>query len=167
MTNIDSNTFRQVLGYFPTGVTVITATKANGDLVGFSVGSFASVSLDPPLVMFCAGKNSQSWPEIEEAKSFCVNVLSEEQAELSNTFAAKDIDKFAGLTGSTGLTQKTGSPVFDDVLSWIDCEIEVVHEAGDHWIVVGRVQDLGINESTESAGPLIFYKGKYLNTQSK
>lgn len=163
MTDIDSTKFRQVLGHFPTGVTVIAATKSDGNPAGFSVGSFASVSLEPPLVMFCAGKSSQSWPEIQETGHFSVNVLSDAQSELSNTFAAKDIDKFAGLKWGT---QKTGAPIFDDALCWIDCEIESIHDAGDHWIVVGLVQDLGVNEKVAGAGgPLIFYSGAYSKIQ--
>lgn len=161
MTDIDSKEFRQILGHFPTGVTVITATKSDGVPVGFSVGSFASVSLEPPLVMFCAGKSSQSWPDIEAAGHFCVNVLSDQQSELSNIFASKDADKFSGIEWGT---QKTGAPVLNDVLCWIDCEIQTTHEAGDHWIVVGQVLALGLNKKTsEASGPLIFYQGKYSN----
>ena len=153
---IDSDKFRKVLGHFPTGVTVITAVN-EGKPAGFSVGSFASVSLEPPLVLFCAGKDSQTWPDIQKAGDFCVNVLSQAQSDISNVFASKDIDKFENISWGT---HSTGAPVLEGALCWIDCTIQAVHEAGDHWIVIGEVQDLGVSESGES-GPLLFFKGGY------
>jgi len=152
---IDGARFRQVLGHFATGVTVITAEAADGP-VGLAVGSFTSVSLDPPLVAFCPAKSSSSWPRIRESGAFCVNVLSEDQEVLCRTFASKAPDKFRGIgwepTGS-------GSPRLADALAWIDCTIEVVHDAGDHEICVGRVKELDVED--EAAGPLVFYRGGY------
>lgn len=144
-----------MLGHFPTGVTVVTGIE-NGVPVGLAIGSFGSVSLEPPLVMFCPGKASNSWPAIEASGSFCVNVLADDQAAVSSLFAGRDPDKFAGVAWST---RATGSPVIDGCLAWIDCSIEVVHEGGDHWIVVGRVADLGVGRP--DSGPLIFFKGGY------
>ena len=155
MAQFDSAEFRRVLGHFPTGVTVVTAVE-NGSPVGMAIGSFGSVSLDPPLVMFCPGRSSSSWPAIERSGSFCVNVLADDQAAVSSLFAGRDPDKFAGVAWGT---RATGSPVIDGCLAWIDCTIETVHEAGDHWIVVGRVADLGV--ARPDAGPLIFFKGGY------
>jgi len=155
MTPFDSAEFRRVLGHYPTGVTVVTGVE-NGSPVGLAIGSFGSVSLDPPLVMFCPGKSSNSWPVIEASGSFCVNVLADDQAALSSLFAGRDPDKFAGVAWST---RATGSPVIDGCLAWIDCTIETVHEGGDHWIVLGRVADLGV--SRPETGPLIFFKGGY------
>jgi flavin reductase (DIM6/NTAB) family NADH-FMN oxidoreductase RutF len=151
----DSAEFRRVLGHYPTGVTVV-AGVADGNPMGLAIGSFGSVSLDPPLVMFCPGKSSSSWPLIERGGSFCVNVLAEDQADVSSLFAGRDPDKFAGVAWST---RATGSPVIDGCLAWIDCTIETTHDAGDHWIVVGRVEDLGIGRP--DVGPLIFFKGGY------
>ncbi|MDE0654832.1 MAG: flavin reductase family protein [bacterium] len=155
MPPFDSAEFRRVLGHYPTGVTVVTARSDDGP-VGLAIGSFGSVSLDPPLVMFCPGKSSSSWPAIEASGSFCVNVLAEDQATVSSLFAGRDPDKFADVSWGT---RATGSPVIEGCLAWIDCTIEVVHEAGDHWIVVGRVVDLGVGRPDE--GPLIFFKGGY------
>lgn len=155
MTPFDSAEFRRVLGHYPTGVTVVTAVSEAGP-VGLAIGSFGSVSLEPPLVMFCPGKSSNSWPVIEASGSFCVNVLAEDQAAVSSLFAGRDPDKFAGVAWST---RATGSPVIDGCVAWIDCTIETVHEGGDHWIVVGRVADLGVGRS--DSGPLIFFKGGY------
>lgn len=155
MTPFDSAEFRRVLGHYPTGVTVVTGVE-NGSPAGLAIGSFGSVSLDPPLVMFCPGKSSNSWPTIQASGSFCVNVLADDQAAVSSLFAGRDPDKFAGVAWST---RATGSPVIDGCLAWIDCTIETVHEGGDHWIVVGRVADLGVGRA--DSGPLIFFKGGY------
>lgn len=151
---IDGGTFRNVLGHFPTGVTVVTA--ADGDtLVGMAIGSFASVSLDPPLVMFCPGKSSGSWAGIENAGHFCVNILGDDQGDVCGVFASKSDDKFAGVKTRT---EATGAPVIEGCIGWIDCTVDTVHDGGDHWIVVGRVQALDVGEPN---GPLLFFKGGY------
>ena len=152
---IDDARFRQVLGHFPTGVTVITAA-GDGGPAGMCVGSFASVSLDPPLVAFFAGKQSTSYPAIEAAGHYCVNVLGDDQEETARVFAGKSDDKFAGIGWRSSAA--TGAPVLNDVLAWIDCRIDAVHEAGDHWIVVGLVLDLEIGHE---GGPLVFFRGGF------
>ena len=155
MPDIDSAHFRQVLGHFPTGVTVITATGSEGRPAGFAVGSFFSVSLEPPLVGFCAGKASSSWPGIRSAGAFCVNILAEDQEAVCRQFSSKIEDKFAGLGWTPAAT---GSPRLADVLAWIDCDVEAVHDAGDHEICVGRVRELKVEREN---GPLLFYRGGY------
>ncbi len=152
----DAARFRQVLGHFPTGVTVVTGRPEGGDPVGLAVGSFTSVSLDPPLVAFCPASTSSSWPEIEASGHFCVNILAEDQEELSRTFATSGADKFQGVGWKPAAG--SGAPILDDVLAWIDCEIDAVHEGGDHYIVVGRVLDL---DAPRPGGPLVFYRGGY------
>ena len=152
----DSARFRQVLGHFVTGVTVVTGTAVDGAPVGLAVGSFTSVSLEPPLVAFCPGKTSTSWPKIEPSGSFCVNILAEDQEDLCWVFAGKSDDKFQALGWRPSAL---GAPILEDVLAWIDCRIEAVHEAGDHYVVIGRVQDLSVGR--EHAGPLVFYRGGY------
>jgi flavin reductase (DIM6/NTAB) family NADH-FMN oxidoreductase RutF len=152
--SFDSARYRQVLGHFPTGVTVITAAP-DGVPVGMAVGSFSSVSLDPPLVAFFAGRGSSSWPKIEASGAFCVNILAEDQEELCRRFASKEEDKFAGLGWSAA---GSGSPVLDGVLAWIDCDIESVIEAGDHYGVIGRVRDLSVGHD---GSPLVFFRGGY------
>lgn len=151
----DSARYRQVLGHFPTGVTVITAI-ADGEPVGLAVGSFCSVSLDPPLVAFFPGAGSSSWPKIEAAGVFCVNILGEDQEELCRRFASKDDDKFAGLGWSSA--PGTGSPLLHGVIAWVDCDIESVTETGDHFCVLGRVRDLAV---AHDGGPLVFFRGGY------
>ena len=151
----DAAQYRQVLGHFPTGVTVITAIN-DGDPVGLAVGSFSSLSLDPPLVLFCSGSQSSSWPKIRAAGSFCVNILAASQEHVCRVFASREPDKFASITWTR--TKQTGSPLIEGVLAWIDCDIETVLPGGDHDIVVGRVRDL---DSADSTGPLVFYRGGY------
>jgi 3-hydroxy-9,10-secoandrosta-1,3,5(10)-triene-9,17-dione monooxygenase reductase component len=150
----DSAKYRQVLGHFPTGVTVVTAAPDSGP-VGLAVGSFASVSLDPPLVVFFPDKASSSWPGIEAAGAFCVNVLAQDQEAICRRFASKGDDKFTGLGWQPA---RSGSPLLDGVLAWIDCDIDSVVEAGDHFCVMGRVRDLDV---AHDGAPLLFFRGGY------
>lgn len=152
--SFDSARFRTVLGHFPTGVTVVTAAP-DGIPVGLAVGSFSSASLEPPLVAFFPGRTSSSWPRIEAAGSFCVNILAEDQEDVSRRFASKEEDKFVGLGWSAAAS---GSPLLTGALAWIDCDIESVLEAGDHYCVLGRVRDLGV---AQEGAPLLFYRGGY------
>ena len=144
-----------MLGHFVTGVTVITASTDGGP-VGLAVNSFTSVSLDPPLVAFCAAHSSSTWPHIQGAGHFCVNIVAEDQEEVCRLFATKDADRFTTIKWRTAT--HSGAPILEDVLAWIDCTIDAEHEAGDHVIVVGRVQELGVERDGK---PLVFYKGGY------
>jgi flavin reductase (DIM6/NTAB) family NADH-FMN oxidoreductase RutF len=150
----DTAKFRQVLGHFPTGVTVITAID-DGAPVGMAIGSFASLSLDPPEVLFCPAKASSSWPKIQAAGKFCVNILAEDQEDVSRVFASKADDKFAEIGWRRS---GNGSPIIDGVLAYIDCDIAGVLDGGDHDIVVGAVNDL---EVRHEGGPLVFFRGGY------
>jgi 3-hydroxy-9,10-secoandrosta-1,3,5(10)-triene-9,17-dione monooxygenase reductase component len=150
--------FRDVLGRFCTGVTVVTS-MSGGQPVGMTCQSFTSVSLDPPLVLFCPAKTSRAWPLMQRAGHFCVNLLSHDQLELSNGFASKGADKFHGVPWRPSAT---GAPLLEGVLGWVDCTVYAVHEAGDHYVVIGRVMDLGVEEAPH---PLLFYKGQYARTQ--
>jgi 3-hydroxy-9,10-secoandrosta-1,3,5(10)-triene-9,17-dione monooxygenase reductase component len=145
--------FRRVLGHFPTGVTVITADPPGHAPVGITIGSFTSVSLDPPLVGFLPQKNSQSWPFIEQSGSFCVNVLGEPQGDLCWKFTKMNDELYDGVDWRKA---PSGSPILEGAIAWIDCDIEQVVDAGDHWFVVGRVRHL---DSADGA-PLLFFKGK-------
>jgi flavin reductase (DIM6/NTAB) family NADH-FMN oxidoreductase RutF len=154
-TTFDSAKFRQVLGHFPTGVTVITSTDEQKKPLGFAVGSFASLSLDPPQVLFCAGRQSSSWPKIEATGKFCVNILAGDQEDVSRVFASKTVDKF----GEIGWKHSgNGSPLIIGALAYVDCTITSVVESGDHYVVIGDVQDLDV---LHEGGPLIFYRGGY------
>jgi 3-hydroxy-9,10-secoandrosta-1,3,5(10)-triene-9,17-dione monooxygenase reductase component len=150
--------FRDVLGRFASGVTVVTA-MSGGAPVGLTCQSFASVSLNPPLVLFVPAKTSRAWPAIQRSGKFCVNFLSADQAELSNQMASKGADKFAGVAWQPA--PATGSPMIEGTLGYVDCQIQSAHEAGDHFVVVGRVLHLGIHEAEQ---PLLFFEGKYAST---
>lgn len=152
---IDARHFREVLGHFPTGVVVVTAVAPDGTPVGMAVGSFSSVSIDPPMVVFYPDKRSRSWPLIRAAGSFCVNVLGADQEVVCRTFAASGTDKFRDVTWRPA---GSGAPVLDQVLAWIDCDLEAVHEAGDHDLVLGRVRALGVEHRSL---PLVFFRGGY------
>lgn len=152
---IDPQWFRTVLGQYPTGVCAITAMDRDGRVSGMAVGSFTSVSLNPPLVAFLPDRSSTSWPKIESTGKFCVNVLSDQQLGVCKRFASKAEDKFAGLAYQLS---DNGSPILEGVVAWIDCDLHSVQDAGDHYIVIGAVRELQI-ESEGSA--LLFYRGGY------
>ncbi|QIS08445.1 3-hydroxy-9,10-secoandrosta-1,3,5(10)-triene-9,17-dione monooxygenase reductase subunit [Nocardia arthritidis] len=153
---IDPRVFRNVLGQFCTGITVITTFDEAGAPVGFACQSFAALSLDPPLVLFCPTKTSRSWAAIELSGRFCVNVLAEEQRELCARFGSREPDKFAGITWRTS---ELDLPVLDETLAAIECEVASVVDGGDHHIVIGRVRSL--TEATATGRPLLFYRGQY------
>lgn len=147
--------FRRVLGQYPTGVWVVTATEPDGRRAGFVVGSFTSVSLDPPLVAFFPDKGSTSWPRIHRAGKFCVNILGAEQEDVCRNFASRTPDKFADIAYREA---ESGAPIITGAVAWIDCDLESVTEAGDHYIVLGRVRRLGIENPSL---PLLFFRGGY------
>jgi 3-hydroxy-9,10-secoandrosta-1,3,5(10)-triene-9,17-dione monooxygenase reductase component len=157
----DARRFRDVLGMFATGVTVVTSMSGD-EPVGMTCQSFSSVSLDPPLVMFCPAKTSRAWPLMRQAGFFCVNFLSAGQEDISDGMASKGSEKFDGVGWKPA---STGAPLIDGVLGYVDCTIDRVHEAGDHYIVVGLVQELDIGDGrTEGAAPavpLLFHRGAY------
>jgi 3-hydroxy-9,10-secoandrosta-1,3,5(10)-triene-9,17-dione monooxygenase reductase component len=153
-TGIDGARFRQVLGHFPTGVTVITANPDSGP-VGMAVGSFTSLSLDPPQVLFCAAHSSTTWPKIREHGSFTVNILAEDQEDVCRVFASKTPDKFAEIGWRRS---RAGNPLLDGVLAHIECRLGTVVESGDHDIVIGEVDELGV---AHEGRPLVFFRGGY------
>jgi len=150
----DGDLFRRVMGQFATGVTIITASEGD-EPAGVAANSFTSVSLDPPLVLFCVARTSSTWPRIERARKFAVNILGEHQEDLCRLFATKGADRFGHTPWHLGVG---GSPVLDDCIAYIDCEFWNEYDGGDHIIVVGRVLDLGV---PKDGGPLVFYQGKY------
>jgi flavin reductase (DIM6/NTAB) family NADH-FMN oxidoreductase RutF len=151
---LDSPHFRRVMGHLPTGVSIVTGRGPDGPL-GLAVGSFMSVSLEPPLVAVCPALTSTSWPPIRATGGFCVNVLSEHQAELARRFAVSGGDKFAELEWRPG---PSGSPILDGTIAWIDCRIQSEQQAGDHWLVLGAVRELDVEAKHE---PLIFHRGAF------
>lgn len=156
---VDTRQFRDVLGHFPTGVTVVTGVDAQGTPHGITIGSFVSVSLDPPLVGFFPGKNSRSWPAIAQSGSFCVNLLAAGQDELCWRFAKEPAEgEDSKFTGVTWTRSASGSPVLPGVIGWIDCTVESVSEAGDHWFVMGRV--VGLAHEADVSDAMVFFRGK-------
>lgn len=150
----DGASMRTVMGHFATGVAIVTADDG-GFPVGMACNSFTSVSLDPPLVLFCAAKSSSTWPRIQAAGHYCVNILAEDGENLCRTFATKAAEeRYVGLGWESAVT---GAPVLADALAYADCTIDAVHDAGDHVIVIGRVVELGHREGA----PLLFFRGGY------
>jgi 3-hydroxy-9,10-secoandrosta-1,3,5(10)-triene-9,17-dione monooxygenase reductase component len=153
---IDPDRFRQVLSQYPTGVVVVTAIRPNGDAVGMTVGSFTSVSLDPPLVAFVPAKLSSSWKSLRESgRSFCVNVLAANQQDVCRAVAMRKDNKFDGIPW---IPSRNGNPVVAGSVAYIDCALEATHDAGDHDIVIGRVLELEVMSADD---PLVFFRGGY------
>ncbi len=149
----DHDRFRQALGHFATGVTVVTAME-EGHPVGFTCQAFTSLSLEPPMVALAPAKSSTSWPRIARAGAFCVNVLSEDQEAVGQAFARSGGDKFADVDWRPG---PLGVPLLEGCLAWVACELGIVHDAGDHELVTGRVRHLGVG----AGGPLLYYRGAF------
>jgi 3-hydroxy-9,10-secoandrosta-1,3,5(10)-triene-9,17-dione monooxygenase reductase component len=152
--------FRDVLGRFASGVTVVT-TISGGEPVGMTCQSFSSVSLDPPLVLFVPARTSRAWPLMQRAGRFCVTFLAEGQSDLSDTMASRATDKFADVEWTPSAV--TGSPTFPGALGHVDCTIHAVHEAGDHDVVIGKVVDLVASDAED---PLLFFRGEYRTTRA-
>jgi flavin reductase (DIM6/NTAB) family NADH-FMN oxidoreductase RutF len=149
--------FRSTLGHFASGVVVVTAIHS-GRPTGFTCQSFFSLSLDPPLVAVAPGKSSTSWPKVAEAGSFCINILATDQEPLARTFANSGADKFAGVGWSPAPWSAPGGPPrLHGALAWVDCTVETIHDAGDHYLAVGRVVGL----ETGVGHPLLFYRGGF------
>lgn len=151
---IDPVLFRETLGHYPTGVAVVTALTDNGP-AGMVVGTFSSVSLDPPLVAFFPTRSSGSFAHLRTAETFCVNVLASDQEPLCRRLATGGAGKFDGVRWRPG---PLGSPILDDAVVWIECTYEDIREAGDHYIVLGRVHEFAVERSTL---PLLFFQGGY------
>ena len=145
---------REVLGHFVSGIVVVTATGPDGP-IGFTCQSFASLSLDPPLISFAPARSSSTWPLIREVGAFCVNVLAADHQEISNGFARSGVDKFAGVGWQPA---PSGTPILDGVTAWIDCALWNEYDGGDHTIAVGLVNDLGAEPARL---PLLYYRGRY------
>lgn len=145
---------RDILGRFCSGITVVTAMTEDGP-TGFTLQSFASLSLDPPLVSFNPARTSLSWPRIRDAGRFCVNILSAEQEGISNLFARSGGYKFNDVAWSAA---PSGAPILDGVIAWADCTVWGEYDGGDHTIVAARVHALDQGADQE---PLLYYRGNY------
>lgn len=154
-TDIDPGLFRETLGHYPTGVAVVTAVAEDGGPIGMVVGTFSSVSLDPPLIAFYPMSNSNSFAQLRTATTFCINVLASDQEPLCRQLATRGAGKFDGVDWRPG---PLGSPILSGAVSWIECTFEDIREAGDHYIVLGRVHEFAVERSTL---PLLFFQGGY------
>jgi flavin reductase (DIM6/NTAB) family NADH-FMN oxidoreductase RutF len=154
---IDPRLFRQTLGHFATGVAIIT-TEIDGVLRALTVNSFTAVSLDPPLVLFCVGKTTKTGQLIHSAPGFAVNILRQEQQDLSTYFAG---GWTRPLPPSFTFLDWNGGPRLDGCAAAIGCTIENIHEGGDHWIVVGQV--IATYRDEDAGEPLVFFGGKYVS----
>jgi flavin reductase (DIM6/NTAB) family NADH-FMN oxidoreductase RutF len=148
--------FRHVLGHYATGVAVITGMTPAGP-AGMAVNSFTSVSLQPPAVLFCPAHSSSTWPHLRTARHLAINILSNAQHEVSQRFACRQVDRFAGTQWTPGTE---GAPLLEGALGWIECSIESEIPVGDHTVVIASVQQLGKHANVED--PLIFFRGGYL-----
>jgi 3-hydroxy-9,10-secoandrosta-1,3,5(10)-triene-9,17-dione monooxygenase reductase component len=153
---IDPRAFRDALGHYASGITIIAGYDGEGP-IGFTCQSFYSVSMDPPLVSFSVMTTSSTYPRIRETGRFAVNVLAHDQDAVSSQFARKGTDKWAGISWAP---TAAGNPVIEDTLMWLDCDIWAEYEAGDHLVVIGRVKELSSPEWHRSE-PLLFFKGSY------
>lgn len=176
--SIEKGFFRQVMGHFATGVTVVT-TSNEEMLAGITVNAFCSVSLNPPLVLICIDLTSTTLPILRESKSFAVNILTTEQEQLSTGFATPNKERFENFCNATYHTAVTGAPILDNALAFIDARVVDEYPGGDHAIFIGQVEALGtgshmafastseeelINRDStgqDEASPLIFYEGRY------
>jgi 3-hydroxy-9,10-secoandrosta-1,3,5(10)-triene-9,17-dione monooxygenase reductase component len=153
--DIESDVFRRVMGHFPTGVTVVAARDVDGEPYGLTVNSFTSVSLDPPLVLVCIDRQANSHDRLVETRTFAVSVLAANQAHIAARFAsAPSWGRFEDLAWGVS---PAGDPIVEKAAAWVACSLMESHEAGDHTILVGRVESVGERD----ADALIFHRGRY------
>ena len=151
---VDESTFRLACGHFATGVSIVTMRDTDGERHGLTANSFTSVSLDPPLILVCVDKRIATYPVMERAGGWLVNILTDEQEELSRRFATPDIDKFAGMKTEDG---PYGAPRIASSLAYLAARAYAQYDGGDHGIFVGEVTEIEYTEGD----PLVFYKGMY------
>ncbi len=154
-TGVDEREFRLALSRFATGVAVVTTRNHSGEAFAITVNAFTSVSLDPPLILFCLGKPAFNYEAFSRADAFAINFLSSDQQALSDRFAREAKDHFPDL--QTGRLM-TGSPILPGCLGTLDCTTEACHEAGDHLIIIGRV---GVVDFRADLQPLIYFGSRY------
>ena len=155
MTTFDQRDFRKALGTFATGITVITTTLKNSAPVGITVNSFSSVSLEPPLVLWCLDNEADSYDIFAKCSNFAVHILHQDQEAISQAFSTKNNNRFADLDWEAG---EFGSPILKDYASCFQCETEISYAGGDHIILLGRVKAIATNKDKS---PLIYHDGNY------
>lgn len=155
---VDQDTYRTTLGNFATGVTVVTM-NAQGENHAMTVNSFASVSLEPPLVLYNADKGTDSHDFTAKAGNYAVNILTNEQKWISNRFAGEHKEMDDPFEDIDLRRELTGAPIFENALAYVDCSLYANHDAGDHTIYIGEVESLGVQKP--DADPLTFFRGDY------
>ncbi|MFC4863277.1 flavin reductase family protein [Pseudomonas sp. MAHUQ-62] len=152
---IDTNAYKQVMGSFPSGVTVITTLDDDGQIVGLTASAFSSLSMDPALVLFCPNYSSDSYPVLIKSKRFAIHLLSAEQRDEAYAFAKKGKDKALGIDWTLS---DLGNPILANATAIIECELWREYEGGDHAILVGAVRNLIVPE--QDVIPMIYCRGK-------
>ena len=152
--SFDRNELRKVMGHFATGVTVVTTHDGAGRCYGLTANAVCSVSLDPPLVLVCVDKRAESHPAFGLSQAFVVNILADEQEQMSRHFAVSGGDKFVDLSCRNG---GTGAPILEGALAHVECRVVATHDAGDHTIYIGEVE----SADSRDGHPLLFFRGKY------
>ncbi|MEO6826583.1 MAG: flavin reductase family protein [Microbacteriaceae bacterium] len=150
-TEITPASYRRVLGKLPTGVVAITGVNDEDEKLGLVVGTFQSLSLEPPLVMFCVDKSSSTWPKLRRLQNFTANILSDQQVDICRTLSRKGPRKFENLACTTG---PLGTPHLDGASAYIDCKVTAEVAVGDHYMVVGAVTDM-----QEGTGDALIFRG--------
>lgn len=151
---IDDRAFRNIVGNFCTGVTIITTQNDSSQPIGFTANSFTSLSLNPKLVLFNIDKKSTSYTAFVSADHFAINILSDDQIDLSKQFSKSGVERFEGVAYTKDVT---GSPILQGSLAYLDCKVKNLYEGGDHTIVVGEV----LSANSLPGNPLLFFQGKY------
>jgi flavin reductase (DIM6/NTAB) family NADH-FMN oxidoreductase RutF len=157
---IDPIIFRQAMSTYASGITVITGFEGD-EPVGMTCQSFASLSIDPPLVLFCPARSSTSWPRINDSRKFCVNILSTDQLDLCNSFAKSGGDKFSNVEWEKS---SYGLPMLSNVLAAVECEVHNIYDGGDHEVVIGLVKSISFGQSD---APLIYHQSKFFELTQK
>ncbi|MEW6130046.1 MAG: flavin reductase family protein [Acidobacteriota bacterium] len=152
---VNNEEFRAALGRFASGVTIVTTKDKENGLHGLTVSAFASVSLNPPLILVCIDNRSSSLEHLAEGCFFAVNILDESQQALSNRFASKDPNRFEGTNFTFGETSQT--PLLEGALAYLECKVAYNYPGGDHTIIVGEVEAVAVGNQN----PLLYYHGGY------
>jgi flavin reductase (DIM6/NTAB) family NADH-FMN oxidoreductase RutF len=151
---VSKDEFRRALGSFASGVTVVTALSEDGQRLGLTVSAFSSLSLEPPLILICIDKRASAHDHLSEGRHFAVNILAEDQEQISARFASRDADRFNGLAIVEG---KTGSPLIEGAIAHIECRVTQAYPGGDHTIFIGQVEAVAIDDEN----PLLYFRGRY------
>ena len=159
--SIDPREFRNTVGCFATGITVITTVDEDRNPVGLTANSFTSLSLDPPMVLFCIDRKVASFEAFHANRHFAVNILSVDQRDISQRFAQSGPEKWSGVEFETW---STGCPILSDCVANLECEVDSVYEGGDHVILVGIVQSMASCDG--ELEPLVYFRGKYANLET-